>query len=147
MTTVDTAPLTAKAVDWDAAIGRLRRSGFTPIETIKVIRDVLQVGLGEAKQVFGRARPGPTATTSGIGCTTSSSGRRNCWPRTRTSTRTSSTSQKIPAGARPAISARPSSQARRCAGGAWRAGSGNSVRPIGLAARHAIVWQASSRRT
>jgi len=37
--------------DWDAVLAQLRSDGFSPIESIKVTRAVLQVSLGEAKQI------------------------------------------------------------------------------------------------
>jgi ribosomal protein L7/L12 len=37
--------------DWDAVLAQLRSDGFSPVESIKVTRAVLQVSLGEAKQI------------------------------------------------------------------------------------------------
>ncbi len=37
--------------DWDAVLARLRADGFSPVESIKVTRAVLDVSLGEAKRI------------------------------------------------------------------------------------------------
>jgi ribosomal protein L7/L12 len=37
--------------NWDAVLARLRADGFSPIESIKVTRAVLDVSLGEAKRI------------------------------------------------------------------------------------------------
>ena len=52
-----------------------------------------------------------------------------------------------PAGSRPSTVSRPSSHARRRAGGSASAAAGSAVRPIGRRAAQPISWRASSRRT
>jgi hypothetical protein len=37
--------------NWDAVLVRLRADGFSPVESIKVTRAVLDVSVGEAKQI------------------------------------------------------------------------------------------------
>jgi ribosomal protein L7/L12 len=37
--------------DWDAVLARLRADGFSPVDSIKVTRAVLQVSLAEAKRL------------------------------------------------------------------------------------------------
>jgi hypothetical protein len=37
--------------NWDAVLARLRADGFSPVESIKVTRAVLDVSLGEAKRI------------------------------------------------------------------------------------------------
>jgi ribosomal protein L7/L12 len=37
--------------DWNAVLARLRADGFSPVESIKVTRAVLEVSLGEAKRI------------------------------------------------------------------------------------------------
>jgi ribosomal protein L7/L12 len=37
--------------DWDAVLAWLRADGFSPVESIKVTRAVLDVSLGEAKRI------------------------------------------------------------------------------------------------
>jgi ribosomal protein L7/L12 len=44
----------AAALSCDAALAELRVAGASPIEAIKAIHFVLNVGLGEAKEIFSR---------------------------------------------------------------------------------------------
>lgn len=43
------------AEEWDHVLAQLRRDGFSPIESIKITRAVLGVGLGEAKSIVHRS--------------------------------------------------------------------------------------------
>jgi len=42
--------------DWERVLARLRADGFSPIESIKITRAVLQVSLGEAKGIVHRSQ-------------------------------------------------------------------------------------------
>ena len=46
-----TTSATASPDDWERALAQLRADGFSPVESIKVTRAVLQVSLGEAKRI------------------------------------------------------------------------------------------------
>ena len=41
----------ASRVGWDNALRRLRRDGFSPVDTVKITRAVLGVDLDEAKRI------------------------------------------------------------------------------------------------
>ena len=47
----DTNAEIASRVGWDNALRRLRRDGFSPIDTVKITRAVLGVELDEAKRI------------------------------------------------------------------------------------------------
>ena len=42
--------------DWERVLAQLRADGFSPVESIKITRAVLQVSLGEAKQIVHLSR-------------------------------------------------------------------------------------------
>ena len=45
----------ANGASLEEALAGLRARGATPVEVIRAIRDIQGVGLGEAKQIFGRS--------------------------------------------------------------------------------------------
>jgi ribosomal protein L7/L12 len=51
-----TSTTTIDRGEWDAVLTRLRADGFSPVESIKVTRAVLQVSLGEAKTIVHESR-------------------------------------------------------------------------------------------